>query len=154
MKIRWAAWGKPVDVAPKESIGPTTPPPRINTGQRTPAQIGPRPVQRRSLPAAGQSGGQQAGFVVGPAAVTQSPWQYGNERVGLLRLFRAGNSGYSSPNADGYPMTGDNSIVLKRPLVRLPTRGSRSIAGAMNPKSTFDNQGKAPVVFGPTVPLR
>jgi hypothetical protein len=135
------------------------------------AQIGTRPVQTMPRGDAGQSEGQVAGH--GPnfdqrngsvGSSFDGLFQNGSpEPIHIARFFRAANTGYGGYNSIGRAAggssgviggTGDNFTTLKRPLQRFPTRGPRSMSGAMNPKSRFDDLGRIASVFVPTTPLK
>lgn len=149
-----AEWGRPTQPQDNRGQGPYGPP-YIDTGNLGPAQIGTRPVQTQSPAAAGQSGSQTGGFRLRPVPIDDRiGLEYGTERFGIMRFFRAANEGYSSAGATGWPSTSGNNVVLKRPLMRFPTRGPRSISGAMNRRQGSDESGRAPTVFVPVAPLR
>lgn len=140
--------------------------PLISTWQWVRAQIGTRPVQSTQPGDAGQSSGQTSGLLrPGPSVrigigYAVDEFFYGAEVIHIARFFRAANGGYSGVNTTGRASDrgltpdGDNAYVMKRPLQRYPTRGPRSISGAMNRKARFDDTGRVASVFVPTAPLR
>ncbi|MCR4341881.1 MAG: hypothetical protein NUW01_18550 [Gemmatimonadaceae bacterium] len=137
--------------------------PLIDTWRRIRAQIGSRPVQKQASPDAGQSNTQRSGTIRNARSAFgagEDAFQYGPEVLHITRFFRAANTGYDGVNSIGRAMpgnlsaNGDNTTVLKKPLQRFPTRGPRSISGAMNRKARFDDTGRVPSVFVPTAPLR
>lgn len=125
------------------------------------AQIGTRPVQSTPRGDAGQSSGQRIGVVLGHRSnIDDDDLQYGPEPFHIARFFRSANTGYDGLNTSGRASNGmlapdgDNVYVIKRGLQRYPTRGPRSISGAMNRKARWDDTGRVASVFVPTTPLR
>ena len=162
-----AEWGMVNNPQGGQAPGVHKAQPLLSTWQWVRAQIGTRPVQTMPRGDAGQSEGQTSGF-------NQRPSMNGSSFDGLFsnsgpaplhiaRFFRAANTGYGGYNTIGRAAggssgviggTGDNFTTLKRPLQRFPTRGPRSMSGAMNPKSRWDDLGRIASVFVPTSPLK
>lgn len=158
------AWGMVNNPQGAQAPGVHKAQPLLSTWQWVRAQIGTRPIQTMPRGDAGQSGGQVSGFNERPSQLGDSQsglFQNGQpEPIHIMRFFRAANMGYAGYNTIGRAAngltggTGDNFTVLKRPLQRFPTRGPRSMSGAMNPKSRWDDLGRIPSVFVPTAPLK
>ena len=137
--------------------------PLIDLAKWIRAQIGTRPVQAQASPDAGQTQRQVSGTidsVRSPFGADIDAFEYGPEVMKITRFFRSANTGYDGVNSIGratpgnLSATGDNSTVMKKGLQRFPTRGPRSISGAMNRKARFDDTARVPSVFVPTAPLR
>jgi hypothetical protein len=159
-------WGMELNPQGAQADGQHKAQPLIDTWRWIRAQIGNRPVQSTPRGDAGQSSNQMSGTIHGArpgggrAMIDEGPFFFGPEVVHIQRFFRAANTGWGGVNSIGrsapgvLSATGDNTTVLKRPLQRYPTRGPRSISGAMNAKSRWDDTGRVPSVFVPTTPLR
>lgn len=166
-----AEWGMVNNPQGGQAPGQHKAQPLLSSWQWVRAQIGTRPIQHNTPGDAGQSESQVAGNrppgspggppgVMGILAATTDQLYFGPEPQRIARFFRMANGGYGGYNSVGRAAngvtggTGDNFTVLKRPLQRFPTRGPRSVSGAMNPKSRWDDTGRAPSVYVPTTPLR
>jgi hypothetical protein len=158
-----SGWGMVVNPQGGQFPGEHKAQPLLETWRWVRAQIGTRPVQQIARGDAGQSAGQLSGMLGkghSRQMIDEGPFFYGPEVVKIMRFFRTANNGYGGYNTIGRAAfgitggTGDNFTVLKRPLMRFPTRGPRSISGAMNRKSRWDDTGRVPSVFTPTTPLR
>ncbi len=166
-----AEWGMVNNPQGGQAPGVHKAQPLLSSWQWIRAQIGTRPIQHNTPGDAGQSESQLAGNrlpsspggvsgVTGNLSCTTEEFYYDHEPHRIARFFRAANNGYSGYGSVGRAAngvtggTGDNFTVLKRPLQRFPTRGPRSVSGAMNPKSRWDDTGRVPSVFVPTTPLR
>lgn len=161
-----SGWGMVVNPQGGQYPGGHKAQPLLETWRWIRQQIGGRPVQKTPIGDAGQSASQLSGTISpfwvggGRKAIDEGPFFFGAEVIHIARFFRAANNGYGGVNSIGraaagvLSATGDNTTVLKRPLQRFPTRGPRSISGAMNRKSRWDDTGRVPSVFTPTTPLR
>ncbi|MBI3936917.1 MAG: hypothetical protein HY323_08065 [Betaproteobacteria bacterium] len=155
-------WGMVENAQGAQAPGVHHAQPLIDSWRWIRAQIGTRPVQAQASPSAGQSESQRSG-TLGTRSAFQAEvdaFQTGPEVIKIARFFRAANTGYEGVNSVGRAIpgnlaaSGDNVTVMKKPLQRFPTRGPRSISGAMNRKSRWDDTGRQPSVFVPTAPLR
>ncbi len=164
-------WGNVSIAQGRQTPGMHKAQPLLESWRWVRAQIGNRPVQSVPSGSAGQSFGQKSGNLdagspggssgrAGQISISTEGFFWGPEVNRIARFFRAANTGYSGVNSVGRASAGllvpdgDNAYVLKRPLMRFPTRGPRSISGAMNAKARFDDTGRVPSVFVPTTPLR
>ena len=162
-------WGMEANSQGAQADGQHKAQPLVESWRWVRAQIGTRPVQKTAPGNAGQSSGQVSGTLYpsvavptgrGPVGQPLDDFYYGPEVVKIARFFRAANTGYCGVNSQGQAFPGgtapdgDNVTILKRPLQRYPTRGPRSISGAMNPKARWDDTGRVTSIFVPTNPLR